>query len=96
MKAIMCSVFDVTTSTYRQPFYAMNLEDAKRAFRLILSSNDLMKQNPSDFELYEMGNYDDTEGIMRPNYLDAKFDALQGETIVPKRLFKGGEVYREV
>lgn len=95
MKAIMCSIFDITTSTFRQPFYAMNMDDAKRAFKMIITSNDLMKQNPSDFELYEMGSFDDEEGIIRANYLDVKFDTMQGETIVPKRLFKGGEVYRE-
>lgn len=96
MKAIMCSIFDITTSTYRQPFYAANLEDAKRAFRMILGSNDLMKQNPSDFELYEMASFDDEEGILKPSYMEVKFDTLTGDKLVPKRLFKGGEVYREV
>lgn len=92
MKAIMCSVFDITTSTYRQPFYAMNYDDAKRAFKMIIGSNNLMKENPSDFELFELGLFDDETGINIPGYLGVTQDLR----IEPKRLFKGGEVYREV
>lgn len=88
MKAIMCSIFDITTSTFRQPFYAMNDNDAKRAFKMILNSNDLMRQNPSDFELYNMGCWDDEMGIYRDQ-------ELKGNFVGCHRLFKGGEVFYE-
>lgn len=90
MKAIMVSIFDITTSTFRQPFYAMNEADAKRAFRMILESNDLMKRNPSDFELYHVGMWDDEVGIFDIN--------TSGETTNETfnyRLFRGGEVIHE-
>lgn len=90
MKAIMCSIFDITTSTYRQPFYAMNEADAKRAFRLILESNDLMKKNPSDFELYHIGLWDDTIGIY-----DISKTGEPGTTVNVYRMFRGGEVIHE-
>lgn len=89
MKAIMCSVHDITTSTFRAPFYAMNEEDAKRAFRMILNSNDLMKQNPSDFELYHVGLWDDETGI---------YDLDQSGKVSPcqtYRMYKGGEIIHE-
>lgn len=87
----MCSVNDITTGTLRAPFYAMNEADAKRAFKLIMDSNDLMKKNPSDFELYHVGMWDDEEGI---------YDIDQSGTTVKGlarmyRMYKGGEVYYE-
>lgn len=90
MKAIMCSIFDITTSTYRQPFYAMNEADAKRAFKLILGSNDLMKKNPSDFELYHVGMWDDEIGIY-----DINPSGNLTNEIRCYRLFKGGEIAHE-
>lgn len=89
MKAIMVSIFDITTSTFRQPFYAMNEADAKRAFRMILDTNDLMKRNPSDFELYHVGMWDDEVGI---------YDIGNNGDLVPcktYRLYRGGEVIHE-
>lgn len=92
MKAIMCSIFDITTSLYKQPFYAMNEEDAKRAFKMILKSNDLMKDNPSDFELYKVGYWEDETGIFSIGNVNTKANTV---IIEPIRLFKGGEVINE-
>lgn len=90
MKAIMCSIFDITTSTFRQPFYAMNEADAKRAFRMILDTNDLMKRNPSDFELYHVGMWDDEVGVFD---ISKAGEATKEVNIY--RLFRGGEVIHE-
>lgn len=84
----MCSILDITTSTFRAPFYAMNEADAKRAFKLILNGNDLMKSNPSDFELYHVGMWDDEAGIY-----DIQDDGSNKPIVRCYRLFKGGEVF---
>lgn len=86
----MCAINDITTGTMRAPFYAMNEADAKRAFKMIMDSNDLMKKNPSDFELYHVGMWDDEEGIYD---LDKAGNITR--TVAVYRLFKGGEVYYE-
>lgn len=91
MKALMCSVFDTTNSKFLQPWYAQNEEDAKRSFKLILNSNDLMKQNPSDFECYVVAKWDDDKGITNENYLKMNVD----NSYEPWRLYKGGEVLHE-
>lgn len=90
MKAIMCSILDITTSTFREPFYAMNEADARRAFKYIMESNDLMKKNPSDFELYHVGMWDDETGIY-----DISNTGEITKTVSTYRLFKGGEVFYE-
>lgn len=90
MKAIMYSVYDIIQGAYRAPFYATNEADGKRAFQLILGSNDLMKNNPNDFELHMMGFWDDKEGI---TYVDKK--TKEAMYLVPERIFKGGEVFYE-
>lgn len=90
MKAIMCSILDITTSTYRQPFYAMNEADAKRAFKFIIEGNELMKKNPSDFELYHMGMWDDEIGIYDINPSGNLTNEVRNY-----RMFKGGEVFNE-
>lgn len=90
MKAIMCSILDITTSTMRAPFYAMNEADAKRAFKMIMLGNDLMKQNPSDFELYHVGMWDDETGIYDIDNTGAITNKVRNY-----RMFKGGEVINE-
>lgn len=89
MKALMCSVYDVTISKYMQPWYANNEEDAKRSFNHILNSNDLMRNNPSDFELHLMATWDDETGIVIA-------PGTNKETrVASSRLFKGGEIFHE-
>lgn len=90
MKAIMCAINDITTGTMRAPFYAMNEADAKRAFKMILESNDLMKKNPGDFELYHVGMWDDNNGIF-----DIDTTGQVSNAVNTFRMFKGGEVFYE-
>ena len=90
MKAIMCSILDITTSTFRAPFYAMNEADAKRAFKMIMDENKLMRDNPSDFELYHVGMWDDEAGIY-----DLNKAGNPTKEISIYRMYKGGEIYHE-
>lgn len=91
MKMLMCSVFDTTNSKFMAPWYAQNEEDAKRSFKLIMNGNDLMKQNPSDFECYVIAQFDDDRGIVNDNYLKSNIDY----SYEPLRLYKGGEILHE-
>lgn len=87
MLAMMCAVFDTAVSKYMAPWYAQNEEDAKRSFKFIMSQNDMMKQNPSDYECYMVGTWDDENGVLPVD--------IPKKSYTPIRLFKGGEVFHE-
>ena len=61
---IVCSVRDVVASTFGRPFYAPNTASARRSLSIQINQrdadpNDVLVSHPGDFELYELGSFDD-------------------------------------
>lgn len=59
---VMCSVRDVVASTFGRPFFAVNTASATRSLTQEVNSQsdgNMLNSNPGDFELYELGSFDD-------------------------------------
>lgn len=63
MKKTICSVYDIKTKEFDQPFAVRHLADAIREFQII-AKNPQTKwgKNPEDFSLYAIGEFDDESG----------------------------------
>lgn len=82
MILIVLSVFDKAASAYGRPVFATAIGAAVRSFSDEVNrraDDNSMFAHSSDFELYELGTFDDST---------AKFDALG----VPRLLVRGGDV----
>lgn len=59
------SVKDVKADAFSAPFFTSNRATAERDFRRLLSDPQSHPfHNPQDFELYELGNWDPTVGVI--------------------------------
>lgn len=67
MKLELYAVYDQKTRTFDAPFTAQNEQTAVRTFSRVLSSIPLMKDHPSDFDLYRVGTYHSTTGRVDPD-----------------------------
>lgn len=69
MRMIMCSIRDFKSEVYGRPFFAQATGAAIRSFQDEVNRNDsgnLLYHHPSDFALYEIGIFDDAEGMVYP------------------------------
>lgn len=65
MKVIVCSVFDTKAGVFAQPFFSVNLATALRSFRVLVTDGRSMPaQSPEDFQLYQLGQFDDDGGLL--------------------------------
>lgn len=62
------SVFDVKAAHYGQPFFMANRGAAQRAIQMQLrqDQSSLLAQYPADFQLYQLGTFDDDSGLFNP------------------------------
>lgn len=69
MKYNFYAVKDTLTNIYRQPTLMMSDEEATRQFKSNVNNIPLWKDNPSDFELWNLGEFDETTGEIwyKPN-----------------------------
>lgn len=59
------SVKDVKADAFLHPFLTHNSATAEREFRrMVLEPQSNMFHNPQDFELYEVGNWNDEVGVI--------------------------------
>lgn len=58
------AVFDNLTESFLQPTFVGSTEEGERLFAHQINSIGLWKDNASDFELYELGEYDAESGIL--------------------------------
>ena len=68
MKLEIYSIKDIKVA-FRQPIYFHNFEEAKRACQFAVNSVDDKNElylAPQDFELWYLGEYDDSNGIIVP------------------------------
>lgn len=62
------SVYDCKTEAYAQPFFMKTKGEAVRGFTDV--SNDKstnIAKYPEDFTLFEIGEYDDSNGMIKPH-----------------------------
>lgn len=63
MKLQAVAVFDKKTALYGQPFYVRHLGDAIREWDVVRKdTNNKYGKNPEDFDLKQIGFYDDSNG----------------------------------
>lgn len=64
---VMCSVRDVVAETFGRPFFTVSTPVAVRSFTDELnrgSEQSLLRDHPADFELYELGSFEDQSAIV--------------------------------
>ena len=67
MKLNLYAVYDQKTRAFDAPFTAQNEATALRTFQRVRTNIPLMKDNPNDFDLYEIGSYHTTTGRVDPS-----------------------------
>lgn len=72
------TLHDVKALNYSPPFYAHNNAMAVRMLEdLVSDSNTSVARHPSDFKLYCVGSYDDSNGVLMPlNIMEHIMDAV--------------------
>lgn len=65
---LLCAVRDSASGLFGRPNQFVNLAVAHRAFQQEVRSPDsgALNTNPEDFELYQIGTYEDTTGTLSP------------------------------
>lgn len=79
MRMVMVSIRDFKSEAYMRPWFARSTGDAIRTFQTLVNKNDndnMLYTHPSDFALYEIGLFDDSEGVIYP--YDVKKLLLEG------------------
>lgn len=86
MEFIIAAVKDKTMGELLQPIFVHNQEEAKRFFNYQLKENAIWRDNPDQFELYDLGLLDTLTGNIIGN--DPGEDAC-GVVIHPELICKG-------
>lgn len=65
MKTLLFSIYDQVTQIYSKPFHSTNVLHAQRLFKnAVQDINSEMNRNPSDYDLVELGSFDDQTGAI--------------------------------
>ena len=84
MKKIICAVYDSQAQVYGQPIFTPTKGTAIRAFTDEVNTpheHNNMNKHPSDFALFQRGEYDDNEGSILALQLPVKLlTALEAKT----------------
>ena len=65
MQLVMCSIRDIVVGAFNRPYFLVSRGQAIRSFQdeVMRSSEDNpMYKHPADYELYELGKFDDQSG----------------------------------
>lgn len=87
---IIAAVKDKTMKEMLQPIFVHNHDEAKRFFAYQLNSNPIWKDNPDQFELYDLGLFDTETGNIIGN--DEKFESDISPVIHPEIICKGIDI----
>lgn len=90
MKYIIISVKDTCMKELMTPQFVRNTDEAKRLFAYQLKNNLIWKDNPEQFELYDLGLFDSESGNIIGN--DEKFSTEIAPVIHPKLICKGTDL----
>lgn len=69
MKLFMFSVFDRASKVFAKPFCDVSEASASRALSGEVNSSgsdSLLSKHPDDFDMYNIGTYDDSTGAVEP------------------------------
>lgn len=65
MNKVICSVRDITADVYANPFTSQNAQTAMRDFaHACRDENSQLFKNPEDFQLFQLGTFDDDLGVI--------------------------------
>lgn len=70
MILVIVSVKDTAAQAFGRPIFVPSTAVAVRSFRDEVNrkdSNEDMAKHPEDFELYELGSFDDSDGVISVN-----------------------------
>lgn len=90
MEFIIAAVKDKIMGEMLQPIFVHNQDEAKRFFQHQLKSNPIWKENPEQFELYDLGLFDSSTGNICGN--DEKFNTNIAPIIHPELICKGTDI----
>lgn len=94
MEQKVFSVYDLKACAFMQPFFSVNSGSAMRAFGdvLVKEPGSVMAMHPEDYQLFELGTYDDNSGslgsIVPAKMLCSLSDFVQAKA--PLRMAEGG------
>jgi len=75
------STYDLKSLAYSQPFFSPNAGSAIRAFGDAVAKDPMLTAHPEDFQLFEVGEWDDKLGSLLPitpvKYLCCAMDFVQ-------------------
>ena len=83
MKHVICVVRDIKADLFGQPFFNASVGMAQRSFSDSVNRPDeksLLFNHPEDFELYQLGSFDDQTGTF--DLLDRPKQLLLGSNCV--------------
>lgn len=79
MKHVVCSVYDRAAQFYGRPFFVVAAGQATRSFRDEVNRSDSeMGKHPEDFDLWQLGVFDDNSGLFEP----AVVQMVRGKDVV--------------
>lgn len=67
MKKTMYSIYDMKTDEFLHPFMEINEDTAKRQFYQTMDSVPVMRSHPADFNLFQIGDFDLSSGVLNSN-----------------------------
>ena len=90
MEYIIISVKDTCMKELMTPQFVRNQDEAKRLFAYQLKNNPIWRENPEQFELYDLGLFDSETGNIIGN--DDKFSTELAPVIHPEMICKGTDL----
>lgn len=84
----MYSVRDKAVDAFLQPFFVRAKGEAVRSFLDAVSNNAQFRSHPHDYDLYDIGKFDDNTGLLMPNESPVLeltgLQALERTSVVPE------------
>lgn len=75
------AIKDELTGTFLQPVFVRTEAEITRWFKMVFNDNKLWKDNPSQFNLYHLGMFNDGTGEFKPT----KVEMIVAGTSIPKK-----------
>ena len=63
------TLYDIKTEMFLPPFTAHNDNDAMRQMSMLLKKPTIYQQYPEDYNLYSIGSFDDSKGLVKESPL---------------------------
>lgn len=68
MKLNVYAIYDAKTNAFAQPFYQLTEGEARRTMSTLCQDPEhLFYKHPHDFELFQLAEFDNIEGVFKPN-----------------------------